>query len=51
MRPSELPGEDNNPFGNGSASVAMNVKPLLVVGVNSVGVEKPGWNITFCVTI
>ena len=29
--------------GTGSASVATNVSPLFVVGVNVVGDEKPGW--------
>ena len=39
------------PLGNGFANVAMNVNPLFVVGVNKVGVENPGWKMTFCVTI
>src|SRR5689334_9793749 len=51
IRPRAFSGDGATPPGNGFARVAVNVNPLFVVGVNTVGVEKPGWKRTLCETI
>ena len=51
ISPLALPTDGRMPDGNAFPSVAMNVSPLFVDGVNVVGVENPGWNATLWVTI